>query len=319
MNMKKFYVISFFIILIIITGFLSLEPKAQALSIAVSGTATITNTGYLIYFNSTDSGILGGTSGNISYSVQYDPSTGFSGYAWSSEYGWIQFISGSPSAQASSFVGANDTETPTDWATGAISLSGTNGGTFGNIPYNVTFNPMTGNVINHWAWGGNVIGWVDFSNVKIVPAESTLLIKANNTYPILAIDSGTSVTLSWSGSGIQINSCDASGGWTGTGKNVVGSQSLGALASSANYTITCNKLSGGIISSTVSIVVGCSTTDYSTEGSSCYCSLPDNAGGPNCSNDCVSNPTYPLCCIANPPTLPADKITCRKVPHYIEH
>ena len=172
--MKKFYIISFLTVLIIIAGFLFLKPEAQAVTSGgvtspVSGTATITNMGYKIHFLGYD----GGTSGNISYNVQYNSATGFSGYGWSPEYGWVQF--NGTTATALSLVGGypnrNDNEVP-DWATGAISLKGTTGGTSVNIPYSVTFDPVTGNTntVNHWAWGGNVIGWIDFSNVKIVPA-----------------------------------------------------------------------------------------------------------------------------------------------------
>lgn len=166
---KRFYIISFLAILII-TGFLFLKPEAQAVTSGgvtspVSGAAIITNMGYPIYFL----GSNGGTSGNILYNVQYNPVNGFSGYGWSPQYGWIQF-SGT-TATALSLVGGylnqNDNEVP-EWANGLIKLNGSTGGTSGNISYSVTFDATTGNAINHWAWGGNVIGWIDFSGVKLL-------------------------------------------------------------------------------------------------------------------------------------------------------
>lgn len=163
---KRFYIISFLAILIIIAGFLSLKPEAQAVTSGgvtspVSGTAIITNMNYPIRFLGYD----GGTSGNIPYSVQYNSVTGFSGYGWSPQYGWINF-SGSK-ATALSLQNPNDTENA-EWADGAIKLSGSTGGTSGNISYSVSFDQDgTANSVNRWAWGGNVIGWVDFSGVKI--------------------------------------------------------------------------------------------------------------------------------------------------------
>ncbi|MFA6524195.1 MAG: hypothetical protein WC264_02385 [Candidatus Paceibacterota bacterium] len=183
MKKKNFYIISFFAILIIITGFLFLQTKAdaQSTSVPVSGTAVITNMGYSISF----SGNNGGTLGNIPYNVQYDISNNsFSGYAWSPEYGWVNFTG--LSASIPSF--SNDTETPTNWATGAISLKGTNGGSSANIPYSVAFNlDGTANSVNHWAWGGNVIGWIDFSGVVI----TTNIINGTCSYTHYICASGT--------------------------------------------------------------------------------------------------------------------------------
>jgi len=178
--MKKFYIISFLTVLIIIAGFLFLKPEAQAVTSggvtsSVSGTATITNMGYKIHFL----GYNGGTSGNISYNVQYNSATGFSGYGWSPEYGWVDF--NGLSATALSLQNPNDVEI-SEWANGAIKLKGSDGGTSGNIPYSVTFDPVTGNTVNHWAWGGNVIGWIDFSNVKISLAGNNEGCAVGNPY-----------------------------------------------------------------------------------------------------------------------------------------
>ena len=178
--MKKFYIISFLTVLIIIAGFLFLKPEAQAVTSGgvtslVSGTATITNMGYKIHFV----GYNGGTSGNISYNVQYNSATGFSGYGWSPEYGWVDF--NGLSATALSLQNPNDVEI-SEWANGAIKLKGSDGGTSGNIPYSVTFDPVTGNTVNHWAWGGNVIGWINFSNVKISPAGNNEGCAVGNPY-----------------------------------------------------------------------------------------------------------------------------------------
>ncbi|MBU0611967.1 hypothetical protein KKA39_00685, partial [Patescibacteria group bacterium] len=156
--MKKFYIILSLAVLSATVGFVFLKPETQAqnTSSPVAGVATIVNTGYSISF----SGPNGGTSGNISYGVEYNNGA-MDGFAWSPEYGWVQF--NGTSAMVLSLQNPNDKET-TEWANGLIKLNGDDGGASGNISYGVSFDPATGasDPTNHWAWGGNVIGWVDF-------------------------------------------------------------------------------------------------------------------------------------------------------------
>ena len=121
---------------------------------SVCGTATILNTGYIIYFTSSDvnskiSGTNYGT-GVSPIGVTYSNSNGFSGYAWSPEYGWINFSNGG--GVAYSFE--NDNENP-DWANGQINLSG--------VSVNHTTGAVSGN-----ATGGNVLGLIDFSTLNVV-------------------------------------------------------------------------------------------------------------------------------------------------------
>ena len=168
--MKKVKFVLYIVIILLVLlffVFLSAKTKAQNNNTnfigTLTGTATIVNTGYPISFSGSD----GGAGGIINYSTQYNVSNNsMTGYAWSPEYGWIQF-SGS-TGNVLSFQNNNDHENP-DWANGHISLIGTNGGTSGVIHYSVVFNPLTNHfdTINHWAWGGNVIGWIDFSNVNL--------------------------------------------------------------------------------------------------------------------------------------------------------
>jgi len=276
--MKKFKLICFLTVLIVSVSFiffLYFTHKTQAQSVnAVSGTASIINSvGYKIYFSSTDNGSpLGGTSGNIPYSVQYNPSTlGMTGYAWSPEYGWIQF--NGATATALSFVGVNDTESPTDWAKGLIKLTGTDGGTTANILYKVFFDPLTGVVdtTNHWAWGGNVIGWVDFSGVSVALAGVP---SCTLTATPSAINSGDSSLLIWYGSNLA--SCSASGAWSGSQPISGGPLNTGALTTSTTYTLSC----------------------LGTNGANTQCSTTITVV------DCSTNPIYPLCCSVNP-TNPA--------------
>jgi len=271
--MKKFYIILFLIILVIGAGFLFLKPGVQAQSNLndVFGTAIITNTGYSISF----SGSNGGTSGDIPYSVQYDSSNGgFTGYAWSPEYGWIQF--NGITATVLSLTQNNDNEfdqngNPANWATGAISLSGSNGGTSGDIPYSISFNPDgTANATNHWAWGGNVIGWVDFSGVTITTT----------------IVNGTcSFTHYICASGISSNQIDGASAWTWDCLGANGGTNQTGCSETKNICISPQVLNSNneCVDPTFSSCNNNGELDDEETGIDC--------GGPNCPN-CKKPPKY---------------------------
>ena len=178
--MKKFYIISFLIILVAITGFLFRDKNAQATSVDnIYGYAWSSNIGWIGFNNCSDLSAPTPVCSGQNFGVRYDPNNNgnINGYAWSSNIGWIQFggLSGFPTggssqinakldlttgvvtgwAKALSF--SNDTES-VDWADGWISLDGVN------------FNLITGDG-SGYAWGSNVIGWIDFSQVKIIPVS----------------------------------------------------------------------------------------------------------------------------------------------------
>ncbi len=156
--------------------------------------------GWISFNNCTDPGDSRTCSRLNNYGLKYDATTGYiTGYAWSSNVGWIQFgcpvgatcLSGFPSlpgsgtiadnakidvdsashtygkvtgwARALSLPNPNDTELPSEWADGWISLSG--GGKI-SATYGVSFN-MTDGTGTGYAWGSNVLGWISFANVKI--------------------------------------------------------------------------------------------------------------------------------------------------------
>jgi len=251
-KVKTNHAISFLLVIVVFISFaffLSLTPRskieAQTNPVpgTVLGTAVFQNLkdegytveGYTLYFLESDSGVSG-------TGVTYNTSTGtMSGSAWSPSYGTVNFSSAiinittgvmtgvatTPSFTTNSSVN-NDTETtiqtvngvptvvPTDWATGNISLNNTG----------VTFDLTTGhtNATHHWAWGGNVIGWVDFSGVSIVPVPITPP-TCTIIPPSSAINPGESLALSWSGTNLTANSCTASNGsgsWAGANKPISG-------------------------------------------------------------------------------------------------
>jgi hypothetical protein len=176
--MKKLKYFIFFIILAALVFLIysinsASKTEAQNQAGSVTGYANILNlqtggsSSPAIFF----SGSNGGSTGNMPFQVQYSPSTGLTGFAWSPIYGWIQF--NGVSANVLSFQ--NDGES-TNWATGYIDLGpNTNGGSTGSMSYDVEFDQLTGaaDATNHWAWGGNVLGWIDFSNV-VVSAQQDL-------------------------------------------------------------------------------------------------------------------------------------------------
>jgi hypothetical protein len=110
-------------------------------------------------------------SGN-GYGIKINTDQTLSGYAWSDNIGWIQFgdLSDFPSGSGTDSENANLSGGDLKgWAKalsadgngwdGWISLSGTG--------YGVTVNNTTGN-FSGWAWGSDVVGWVDFSEVTKV-------------------------------------------------------------------------------------------------------------------------------------------------------
>ena len=296
--MKKSHLISFLAIIIVSVSFglfLNLQKTQATGGSPVSGTAIFENLKaegytqdyYTLYFD----GNNGGTTGTMPINVTYDQTAGFGGSAWSPSYGWVQFnYTGVKNlAEAWSLKNPNDTES-VEWANGLIKLSGSDGGTTGNMTYGVTC-PTTGGSCSGYAWGGNVIGWIDFSGVSIGGTGATLSIEANGVSSLLNIVSGTAVTLSWSGTDIT-TPCTASDGWTGV-EPITGSQLLNPNPiSNTSYTITCAKSNGGgNISSTVSVVVtypNCPTTPQPpVSGVNC-----DVANCPSCGNvhnECQNN------------------------------
>jgi len=178
--MKKFYIILFLIILIVITGFIFLDKNVQAISgDNVYGYAWSDNIGWISFNNCANPNVSSTCTGH-NYGVKYDEMSGnLSGYAWSDNIGWISFNetgcpSGSCDANLNLTTGAltgwakalsfsNDAES-SEWADGWISLSGS------SPSYGVNFDMANGNG-SGYAWGGNVIGWVDFSQVKIIPVN----------------------------------------------------------------------------------------------------------------------------------------------------
>jgi hypothetical protein len=137
-----------------------------------------------------------GTSSGLGGNVLIDSSGNLTGYAWTPNMGWIQFDPAGPYPTSS--ITTASTPTQIDLTTGnwsgwaracAVFASGCSGslastnvtggwdgwislrGTGGSYPYGVNSDMTTGATTGH-AWGSDILGWIDFSQVQLVPTTS---------------------------------------------------------------------------------------------------------------------------------------------------
>lgn len=147
------------VLLLIINIFVSPRNFAFAATAGLLGYAWSDNIGWisLNYCSDTNS------CGTVSYAISVDPANGnLSGYAWSDNIGWVS---------ANDFSGCPSTPCPpnlnlqTGVMTGWLRALANDGGWDGWISlkgsgYGVT---KSGTAFSGFAWGSDVIGWLDFS------------------------------------------------------------------------------------------------------------------------------------------------------------
>jgi len=231
------------------------------------------------------------TCSTVNYGVTVNSSTkDLTGKAWSPRIGWIQFggLSGFPAVSSSGpgsvtlnanakIVGNNivgwaralsGTIDPNDGWDGWISLGGLalTGGGFqvskligkqahaqGGAPYGVQ---RTGNDFSGFAWGSEVLGWIEFDiSLDIPPPSITLTVDG---FPFTTKFVGEDAQLVWSAAPIEPGSCSATSSandWIGS-KNDSGSDTIGPfpVIGTFTYTLTCEGLDGTFPS--VDVVVG---------------------------------------------------------------
>ena len=208
---KKYFKSNLFVILIAIffvagsIYFFSKDVKAQTTNPTLSGYAWSSNIGWISFTPSTN----GNNQITIDSSGYLKGADGVSpGYAWSSSIGWIKFGGLSNFPPGAGTTGDNakynfSTGAITGWARalsadgngwdGWISLSGTNYGITSGTP------SSGGAPLSGYAWGSDVVGWIDFSKVSVqnltaVPVvTSTFVLSVSGSS---CLSSG--VTLSWS-------------------------------------------------------------------------------------------------------------------------
>ncbi|MFZ2205617.1 MAG: hypothetical protein WAV23_03425 [Minisyncoccia bacterium] len=247
---KKFFVISFFVVLMVFSVFSSLDKKVQASSTDnVAGWAWSSNIGW-ISLNCTNTN----TCGTSNYGLTIANNGDVTGYAWSSNIGWIKFGGFANSSfpnttgDGTSPINANLSGSKiTGWAracnglnsvitnpqinqtlpsgtacTGVTRTDGWDGWISlhnSNDDYGVVVDSST-NTITGYAWGSDVIGWIQFNGTtSSLPPSLTLAASATT------INSGDIVTLT--SSGVSINST-INGTATSTLNTVVSSDWTGA-------------------------------------------------------------------------------------------
>ncbi len=189
------------------------------------------------------------TCGTSNYGVNINPATGaMTGYAWSDNIGWISFngtldlvtgaITGWAQACAGTVNGDCTGAFRTDGWDGQISLAGLS---------------ITGTTFGGFAWGSDVVGWVDFSGVSSTVNLLGPIVNVTAA-PSTSVTTGTPVTLSWT-STAGATSCAISGAATYNGLPANGSQNLGPITSSGTYTVTCtNGASSGSGNITITVI-----------------------------------------------------------------
>lgn len=113
----------------------------------------------------------------ISYGVKSDNQGNVSGYAWSDNIGWISFnkndVSGCPSGTCKIKITGSSVD---GWAK---ALSADANGWDGwinlktNPSYGISYTQQTG-FFSGYAWGSNVVGWVDFGLVSWIGGQNTV-------------------------------------------------------------------------------------------------------------------------------------------------
>jgi hypothetical protein len=169
-------------------------PSANAPASSVGGIGWVS-------MNNCDS--VNGPCDPVDFGVNVDQNGVFSGQAWSSNYGWINFDgashcpAGAPqvdlddvavngSAYITGFAHVTSVGTGDNYWDGCIGMSGTT--TPNGLPFGVTLD-NAGNITGA-AWGANVVGWVSFDAVYMIALGCTDP-SASNYDPTAVIDDGS--------------------------------------------------------------------------------------------------------------------------------
>ncbi len=218
------------------------------------------------------------------YKVQINPDKTLSGYAWSSNIGWIQFggLSGFPASGGNAAVTGDYLN---GWGFGGwvralsygngwdgwISLEGVS---VTDDIYGVTFNRVGYFNADAYAWGDDVIGWINFTSSYFTPPNPSAGYTCNADY------SGTIYTDMWG---------DEPPGSATTCAN-------GEVCTDATNSCTTLTVNGPItLTVTPSLVRKNDTVtiDWSVTDTNFTCSVISNDGGSWTSSPATSNPlTY---------------------------
>ncbi|MFA6158742.1 MAG: hypothetical protein WC763_03940 [Candidatus Paceibacterota bacterium] len=227
----------------------------------LTGFAWSSNIGW-ISFNSTNdhnAGVAGVQPSAIDYGVNFATSTGYlggsgatlTGYAWSSNIGWIQFggLSGFPTGPGTTADNAKISGSNlVGWAKalsaagagwdGWISLSGTS--------YGPT---LSGSSLTGYAWGSSVVGWVSFdvagptSGVKVsggLPAATLDAQVGGSSIANTAVTNGQDVSLVYTLSNLPV----------GTTCSIAKTSGVSGISSVPSFGASGSTLTGSLTSTT---------------------------------------------------------------------
>ena len=259
---------SLFVAVLVVAGNILLLPHLTATAAsgpnpltgfawsAVTDTTSNTNTPTMgwISFNDPTGGSL--------YGVYEDNNGNLSGYAWSSNLGWVDFNGSTADGAHPAPRVIPGTGYVTGWARACAAFSGNacsgdmnldpnSGGWDGWIDLSWIIQDKTTCNWSGYAWGSDGIGWISMSD----PSGSLYGITGGSavctalyTPPTVdfyaspnPIDSGQSSTLYWTS---DAASCIGFGFSTGIGDPANGSVSTGPLTIDSPYTITCTGTNG---------------------------------------------------------------------------
>ncbi|MFA6257660.1 MAG: hypothetical protein WC671_01465 [Candidatus Paceibacterota bacterium] len=202
--MKISFLKIFFVLMFGIFCFSPLMVSASSTD-SMSGWAWSSNIGWISFNCTNDSSCA-----TSDYGVNKNADGTLTGYAWSSNIGWIKFggfiisdfpTNGTGTQQINAKINGNNLQGWAKALSGGDGSSGWDGwisfsGTTPN--YGVS---LTGDNFSGYAWGSEVVGWVDFSGVIIgaaVPAMSGTLTPAISSCIIASGTSSCPINLSWS-------------------------------------------------------------------------------------------------------------------------
>jgi hypothetical protein len=218
----------------------------------------------------------GALGSSVNYGVRVNTTTGaISGWAWSDNVGWISFnaSTGCPDTPCSPTMDMESGywsgwarataggDVATDGWDGWISLSCKNHAIVCLNPYRVQVSPLTGEVSaeNRFAWGADVMGWINFWDVTL---DVTVPIVSLSASPITVMEGGSTTLTWWS---LNTTSCTASSSdalWSGVkplenyvGEVVIPSGEMALLGTDGlmhyytNYSLSCVGEDGSTASS----------------------------------------------------------------------
>lgn len=226
-----------------------------------------------ISFNSTDGG------GGVDYGVNLENNGDLIGYAWSENFGWLKFggLSNFPSGPGTQAQNANlNGNNLKGWirfcsvfvsgCSGALRPSSETGNWDGWVSLNGSNYGVTlaGNTFSGFAWGGgDVISWIDFSQVNNNNVPSVTIFADKPVLPV-----GGTFTITWFGANLNSNDCQTSvdknyQNWPSSGWPLTKPSSGGNFVEPSsplpvgdyNYKITCTGTNGASVSSNTIVSV----------------------------------------------------------------